>query len=68
MDLNETYMYIHVIPDKKKVLKHHPDKRRARGVPVKEGEEDYFTCITRGTRNGPVVPWGIVIMFPYQFN
>ncbi|KAI0219481.1 DnaJ-like subfamily C member 2 [Lamellibrachia satsuma] len=32
---------------KRKVLQHHPDKRRARGVPVKEGEEDYFTCITR---------------------
>ncbi|KAK2158365.1 hypothetical protein LSH36_172g04007 [Paralvinella palmiformis] len=32
---------------KKKVLLHHPDKRRARGIPVKEGEEDYFTCITR---------------------
>lgn len=32
---------------KKKVLKHHPDKRRAAGIPVKEGEEDYFTCITR---------------------
>ncbi|OWF43581.1 DnaJ-like subfamily C member 2 [Mizuhopecten yessoensis] len=33
---------------KNKVLKHHPDKRRARGVVVKgEGEDDYFTCITR---------------------
>lgn len=31
---------------KKKVLKHHPDKRRAAGIQVKEGE-DYFTCITR---------------------
>ena len=36
------------VVDKRKVLQHHPDKRRARGVPVKEGEEDYFTCITRG--------------------
>lgn len=35
-------------PDKQKVLKHHPDKRKARGVKVKEGEDDYFTCITRG--------------------
>ena len=34
--------------DKKKVLRHHPDKRRARGLEVKEGEDDYFTCITRG--------------------
>ena len=34
--------------DKKKVLKHHPDKRRARGLQVKEGDDDYFTCITRG--------------------
>jgi DnaJ family protein C protein 2 len=32
---------------KKKVLRHHPDKKRARGVAVKQGEEDYFTCITR---------------------
>lgn len=32
---------------KQKVLKHHPDKRKARGVKVKEGEDDYFTCITR---------------------
>ena len=34
--------------DKKKVLHHHPDKRRARGLSVKDGEDDYFTCITRG--------------------
>jgi len=34
--------------DKKKVLNHHPDKRRARGLAVKDGEDDYFTCITRG--------------------
>lgn len=32
---------------KRKVLNHHPDKRRARGLAVKEGEDDYFTCITR---------------------
>ena len=37
-----------VISDKHKVLHHHPDKRRARGLAVKEGEDDYFTCITRG--------------------
>ena len=36
------------ILDKQKVLKHHPDKRKARGVKVKEGDDDYFTCITRG--------------------
>ena len=24
------------------------DKRKARGMSVKEGEDDYFTCITRG--------------------
>lgn len=30
------------------VLKHHPDKRKARGLQVKQdGEDDYFTCITR---------------------
>lgn len=32
---------------KKKVLMHHPDKRRARGLVVQDGEDDYFTCITR---------------------
>ncbi|KAL5013595.1 hypothetical protein ScPMuIL_007865 [Solemya velum] len=32
---------------KKKVLKHHPDKRKARGLSVRDGEDDYFTCITR---------------------
>ncbi|XP_046568154.1 dnaJ homolog subfamily C member 2-like [Haliotis rubra] len=32
---------------KRKVLKHHPDKRKARGLKVKDGEDDYFTCITR---------------------
>ncbi|XP_048740508.2 dnaJ homolog subfamily C member 2-like isoform X2 [Ostrea edulis] len=29
------------------VLKHHPDKRKARGLKVGDGEDDYFTCITR---------------------
>jgi len=32
---------------KKKVLKHHPDKRRHAGLAVKDEENDYFTCITR---------------------
>jgi len=32
---------------KKKVLKHHPDKRRHAGLSVKDEENDYFTCITR---------------------
>ncbi|KAK7499927.1 hypothetical protein BaRGS_00008775, partial [Batillaria attramentaria] len=32
---------------KRKVLMHHPDKRRARGLLVQDGEDDYFTCITR---------------------
>ena len=29
-----------------KVLRHHPDKRRALGEEIKEGD-DYFTCITK---------------------
>lgn len=29
------------------MLKHHPDKRRARGVAVPSESEDYFTCITK---------------------
>ena len=32
---------------KKKVLKHHPDKRRHAGIAVQDEENDYFTCITR---------------------
>ncbi|VDN25055.1 unnamed protein product [Dibothriocephalus latus] len=33
---------------RKLVLKHHPDKRRARGEDVKDESHDYFTCITQG--------------------
>ncbi|OWK06762.1 DNAJC2, partial [Cervus elaphus hippelaphus] len=33
--------------DKAMVLKHHPDKRKAAGEPIKEGDNDYFTCITK---------------------
>lgn len=32
------------------VLKHHPDKRKAAGEPIKEGDNDYFTCITKGNK------------------
>ena len=32
------------------VLKHHPDKRKAAGEPIKEGDNDYFTCITTGKK------------------
>ncbi len=31
-----------------KVLKHHPDKRRAAGEDIRE-DDDYFTCITKVT-------------------
>lgn len=31
---------------RKKVLHHHPDKRKARGLAVKE-DDDYFSCITK---------------------
>ncbi|KAK7896869.1 hypothetical protein WMY93_022194 [Mugilogobius chulae] len=30
------------------VLKHHPDKRKAAGEQIVEGDNDYFTCITKG--------------------
>lgn len=30
------------------VLKHHPDKRKAAGEQIDEGDNDYFTCITKG--------------------
>uniref|UniRef100_A0A3P9MQM3 DnaJ homolog subfamily C member 2 n=1 Tax=Oryzias latipes TaxID=8090 RepID=A0A3P9MQM3_ORYLA len=29
------------------VLKHHPDKRKAAGEQIQEGDNDYFTCITK---------------------
>ena len=29
-----------------KVLRHHPDKRRAAGEEIRE-DDDYFTCITK---------------------
>lgn len=32
---------------RQKVLLHHPDKRRHRGMTVKSQEEDYFSCITK---------------------
>lgn len=32
---------------RKKVLLHHPDKRKAKGLSVKDGESDYFSCITQ---------------------
>ncbi|KAJ8046987.1 DnaJ-like subfamily C member 2 [Holothuria leucospilota] len=32
---------------KRKVLKHHPDKKKARGEQVGEDEHKFFTCITR---------------------
>ncbi len=44
----EEVQFVLLLSDKKKVLMHHPDKRRAKGKQVKEGEDDYFTCITRG--------------------
>lgn len=36
----------YLIPDKQKILKHHPDKRKALGEEVRR-DDDYFTCITR---------------------
>ncbi|KAM9312896.1 dnaJ homolog subfamily C member 2 [Gastrophryne carolinensis] len=31
------------------VLKHHPDKRKAAGEQIVEGDNDYFTCITKAS-------------------
>ncbi|XP_056266788.1 dnaJ homolog subfamily C member 2 [Pseudoliparis swirei] len=38
------------------VLKHHPDKRKAAGERIVEGDNDYFTCITKAieTLSDPV--------------
>ncbi|PSN57876.1 DnaJ subfamily C member 2 [Blattella germanica] len=38
--------YTFVLLDRLKVLRHHPDKRRARGEEV-HPDDDYFTCITK---------------------
>lgn len=32
---------------RQQVLKHHPDKRKAKGEIVNRGDDDYFTCITK---------------------
>ena len=32
--------------DRQKVLRHHPDKRKAAGEEIRS-DDDYFTCITR---------------------
>lgn len=45
------------LSDKSMVLKHHPDKRKARGLKVGDGEDDYFTCITRGNDRDPLTPF-----------
>lgn len=41
--------------DKHKILKHHPDKRKAMGEEIRD-DDDYFTCITRAweTLGNPV--------------
>lgn len=40
------------LTDKAAVLKHHPDKRKAVGEQITEGDNDYFTCITKGFNFG----------------
>ena len=52
VSLLDRHMANYFFVDKKKVLNHHPDKRRSRGLPVKDSEDDYFTCITRGDYAG----------------
>ncbi len=54
--------------DKKKVLRHHPDKRRARGLEVKEGEDDYFTCITKGTSYTTAICYFVLNLIRYLQN
>ena len=44
------YLSLASFVDKAMVLKHHPDKRKAAGEPIKEGDNDYFTCITKGKK------------------
>lgn len=46
MCLPVSYFSTVFFPDRKKVLKHHPDKRKARGEKVDQ-ENDYFICISK---------------------
>lgn len=58
--LDETFL-----SDKSMVLKHHPDKRKARGLKVGDGEDDYFTCITRGN-DGAGLHWFILVLICFN--
>lgn len=50
MPKRTSYLNLTYFVDKAMVLKHHPDKRKAAGEPIKEGDNDYFTCITKGKK------------------
>ena len=50
MPKRTNYLNLTYFVDKAMVLKHHPDKRKAAGEPIKEGDNDYFTCITKGKK------------------
>lgn len=45
---NYVVMNIILLLSSFKVLRHHPDKRRALGEEIREGD-DYFTCITKAS-------------------
>lgn len=51
---NLCHSILHSLPltDRKKVLLHHPDKRKAAGKEVLE-DDDYFTNITKGLYSDP---------------
>lgn len=44
----DDFLFLHssTITDRQKVLRHHPDKRKAAGEEVR-ADDDYFTCITK---------------------
>lgn len=50
--------------DKAIVLKHHPDKRKAAGEQISEGDNDYFTCITKGTWYRAAFVWTTITHVP----
>jgi len=52
MTLLQHYKHLFSV-DKKKVLLHHPDKRKAAGKTINK-DDDYFTCITKGNPPLPI--------------
>ena len=53
MSFDKFVFPIYVCSDKRLVLSHHPDKRRASGLKVADQGCDYFSCIIKGSLSPP---------------